>query len=112
MRSSVERDRPAALGNRAKFVDPVAMVGMFVRYDDGIEIAHAGVQQLRTDVGPAVDQEPFTAAFNQQGAPRTAILGFIGVALAPIGADPGDARGGPATENRQLQFGLALLNSR
>jgi hypothetical protein len=108
----MERYGPAAMGDRAELVDPMAMIGMVVRDDNGVEIADAGVQQLLADIGPAVDQEPLSGALDQQSAASPAVFRLIGVAFAPVGADPGNACRRPAAEDRQLQLGLALLKSR
>lgn len=108
----VERHGPAALRDGAKLVDPMAMIGMVVRDDDAIEVPNAGIQQLLADIGPAVDEEPLSGDLDQQSAPSPAVFRLVGVALAPIRADPRNAGRRSAAEDRQLQLGLALLNSR
>jgi hypothetical protein len=67
---------------------------------------------LLTDVRPAVHQQSFSAAFQQQGAAGPPVLRLVGIAVAPVGADSGNAGRRPAAEDRQLQLGLALVNSR
>jgi hypothetical protein len=109
--ASIKRQRSPALRNRAKLVDPVAVVGVVVSDDDSIEIADTGIQKLRPNIGSAIHQEPLAAAFHKEGAARPPVLWLIGVAFPPVGADPGNSGGRPAAEDRQLQLSLALLKS-
>jgi hypothetical protein len=67
---------------------------------------------LLTDVRPAVHQQPFSAAFHQQRTAGPPVLRLVGIAFAPVGANSRNAGRRPAAEDRQLQLGLALLNSR
>ena len=71
-----------------KIVDPVAVIRMIVRYDHPIDAGCPGRQQLLSKVRPAVDQQRLAPAFDQYRRPRSPVLGFMGIAVAPIIADP------------------------
>lgn len=44
--------------NLAKIVEAVAMIGMIMRPDDGIDGRNLGGQQLLPHVGAGIDQQP------------------------------------------------------
>ena len=101
--AGVQRDRRlAALGDRAKLVDAVAMVGMVVGDDQRVDVADVGVEQLLAKVGPAVDQQALAGAFDQQRGAKPAVARLSGVAGAPVVADPGHAGRGAAAQDPQF----------
>lgn len=95
----VERDWAAALGDRAQLVDAVAMVGVIVGDDHRVDVANAGVEQLASKIGPAIDQQAFPAAIDQQSAAASPVARFVGIAIAPLRSDPRNARGRAAAED-------------
>ena len=85
--SSIAGDRSAAsVSQRTQVVDPVAMVGMIVGPEHGIEATDPVRQQLAATVGRGIDQNSAALiVFQDYRHARAAIPGFIRVALTPIG---------------------------
>jgi hypothetical protein len=92
-----------------KIVDSMAMIGMIMSPDDRVDIADPGVQELLSKIGPGVDEDPHAFMLDEDGHAPPPVLGFCRIALAPIVADPRDARGGPAAENSNLHQAVAAL---
>ncbi len=79
---------PAKLGDLPQIVDPVAMIGMIVRDDHAIDLGNPGSQQLFSKVGPAVHQQGFTAALDQDRRAGAPVSRFGGIAVAPVVPNP------------------------
>ena len=98
----VERKwRSRQLRERAKLVDPVAVIGVVVGDDDTVDVTYAGGEQLGSEVGAAVDENRFAADFGEEGAAQAAVPGLGWIALAPVVADPGNAARRSGPEERQ-----------
>ena len=64
--TGIERHRvPDRLLDRAKLIDPVAVIGMVVGDDHAIQSGDVGLKQLLADVRAAIDEKPLSVAFNQ-----------------------------------------------
>src|SRR5260370_39770893 len=72
---------------RTEIVDAMRVVGMGVGEEYGIERIHFGIEQLLAQIGRRIDQDSRdagpTAALDQKRCPATAVLGIVGIAVAP-----------------------------
>ena len=76
---------------RAKIIDPMAVIGMFVGPDDGCRTSTPFRKQLFAQVRRRVDQDTRCLVLNQDRNPPSSVPGFERVTLAPFSVDPGDA---------------------
>src|SRR3546814_9201241 len=63
--SDLHRRAAAQVHDLAQVVEAMGMVGMLVRPDDRIDLAHAGIEKLEPHVGAGVDQQPEAAERNE-----------------------------------------------
>jgi len=113
--SSIARDGLAGLlEHRPQIIDTVAMIGMIMSPDHCINMINAIVEKLVAQVGRGIDQYPGGRAFHENRNAASAVFRFVGIASAPVIADPRYARRSPAPQYGELQShiqGRALLNS-
>ena len=83
-----------------QIVDAVAMIGMVVGPDHRVDVGDVGVEQLVAQVGPGVDEDPRLLRVDQDRDAAAGVPRLGGIALAPVVADPRDARGRAAAEDR------------
>src|SRR4029078_4606611 len=62
-----------------KLVDAGAMVAMRVRDDDAAKLPPLRCKKLLAKVGPAVDQDPLTGAFDEDRGPQASIARLLRV---------------------------------
>jgi hypothetical protein len=102
--ASVERDRATEpLGDWTKLVETVAMVSMIMGDDQMVNFTDFCCEELLPQIGAAIDQQPFAAAFNKDGGPKPAVSRLRGIAFAPIRPDPGNAERSSAPQNTDFQ---------
>src|SRR5215475_4241401 len=99
----------------AQLVDAMAVVGMVVGIEDGVEARDASVEELLPQVRRRVDEDSRAALLHQHGyaPPPVARIGWI--AIAPVSVDQRHASGAAAAEDRHLHAGTgerALPNRR
>src|SRR5258705_6889344 len=112
--AAVQRDSVTErLGDRAEVIDAVHVVAMVVRDDHRVDLADIRGEQLLAKVGPAVDENALSTAFDQDRRAHAGVARLIGVALPPIVADLGDSGRRPAAENADFHASAlwAFLNS-
>ena len=49
--------RSAQMHDLTQVVEPVCMIGVLVRPDDGIDLTYAGIEQLQPHVGAGIDKD-------------------------------------------------------
>lgn len=76
------------LCNLPKIVDTMAVIGVIMGNDDPIDVGPAGCKQLLAEIRSAVDQQRLAAAFDQDRRAGSTVPRLIGIAVAPIVADP------------------------
>jgi hypothetical protein len=89
----IARNRLAPLMKKsAQIIDAMAMVGMIVRSDNGIERPNITGETLATQIGRSVDQYREAPGFDYDRHAAAAIARIIGVTVAPIIANSGHTR--------------------
>ena len=91
---------------RPQIIDAVAMIGMIVRPEDGIEGVQAGVEELLAKIGAGVDQDGRVVVNDRDRGPPAPVSRLLRIAGAPVAADPGDTEGGSAAEQAKPNAGL------
>ena len=104
----IDRNAPALMQHhRAQIVDAMGLVGVLMGQKHRVDMVDIGVDQLLAQVGRGVDHDPrhpvLGASLGQQRAAAAAVLGIVGIALAPAERRARNAGGGAAAEDRQRQ---------
>ena len=85
--------------------------GVIVRDDNPVEVVDFGRKKLLPHVGTAIDQQPLSAAFDEDGRPAPPVPWLCGIAGSPVIPDPRYACRSAATQDRQLHA-VARENNR
>src|SRR3546814_9900704 len=75
--SDLHRRAAAQVHDLAQVVEAMGMVGMLVRPDDRIDLAHAGIEKLEPHVGAGVDQQPEAAERNEDRGAAAQVAGIV-----------------------------------
>src|SRR5690606_3928659 len=96
---------PVMQRQHTQIVDAVAVVGVLMRVEDSIDPIDLGIEQLLAQIAAGVDQytrrlrHALPPAFDQQRAAPATIAWLVGIAFAPVIADPGNTARGAAAQN-------------
>src|SRR5215471_11514382 len=89
----------------AQLVDAVAVVGMVVGIEDGVEARDAGVEELQPQVRRGVDKDDGAALLHQHGYAPPPVARIGRIAVTPVSVDQRHAAGAAAAEDRHLHAG-------
>jgi hypothetical protein len=84
LRKSLDDGRVSKGGNRAlvheieksQVVNPMHVIGMFMRIEDGVNATYTVGHRLLTQIGTRIDQEIFPVDFDVAGGAQALVLGI------------------------------------